>query len=148
MALRSTVQGGMGQIWLDRVGCNETEHRLIDCRHDQLGSNNCDHSRDAGVNCMGTTCSHGAVRLEGGNSTQGRVEICHNNYWGTICYHNFEDVDARVVCRQLGLPYTGDKVVQSFPSIKLHIFFTCHSNQVLYLLQLDIEELIYTKSVG
>ena len=43
------------------------------------------------------------IRLVGRNSTSsGRVEINLNNKWGTVCDDNWDDSDARVVCRMLG----------------------------------------------
>ena len=48
-------------------------------------------------------CSNGEVRLVDGNSlNEGRVEVCVNEAWGTICSSGWNDVDAFVVCRQLG----------------------------------------------
>ncbi len=55
--------------------------------------------------CVG--CSNGEIRLQGGNSTRGRVEICNNNVWGTVCDDAWGTPDAQVVCRQLGLQSTG-----------------------------------------
>ena len=48
-------------------------------------------------------CDDGDLRLVGGsNYLQGRVEICYNEAWGTICDNQFDNVDASVICRQLG----------------------------------------------
>ena len=46
------VPDGTGQIWLDNVQCRGTESRLIDCPANILGSHNCVHFEDAGVNCQ------------------------------------------------------------------------------------------------
>ena len=49
-------------------------------------------------------CSHGSVRLVNGTEYgggKGRLEVCINNAWGTVCGNNFGDTDATVVCRQL-----------------------------------------------
>lgn len=55
------------------------------------------------------TCDDGEMRLIGGNtSLEGRVEICYNRAWGTICSDGFGAEDADVVCRQNTLPYNGD----------------------------------------
>ena len=45
------VPDGTGQIWLDNVQCRGTETTLISCPRNALGSHNCVHSEDAGVNC-------------------------------------------------------------------------------------------------
>lgn len=53
-------------------------------------------------------CTGGEIRLAGGNYTQGRVEICLNNEWGTVCDLMWDATDAAVVCRQLGYSSNGN----------------------------------------
>ena len=107
VALTTGFTNGVGQIWLSDVRCRGTETRLTDCTHSGFGVHSCTHLEDAGVRC--TTCTQGAIRLQGGNITNGRVEICNSNEWGTVCDDLWGTTDAQVVCRQLGFEVAGLK---------------------------------------
>ena len=49
------------------------------------------------------TCTENAVKLvRGTNSSEGHVEICSNSRFSSICDDDWDNNDARVVCRQLG----------------------------------------------
>ncbi|XP_075952836.1 scavenger receptor cysteine-rich domain-containing protein DMBT1-like [Anarhichas minor] len=90
---------GSGPIWLDGLQCSGTESSLTDCTHRGLGTHNCSHSKDAGVICGDMT----TVRLVNSDSScSGRVEIFHNDNWGTVCDDIWDLNAAQVVCQQLG----------------------------------------------
>ena len=55
-------------------------------------------------------CSYGDIRLaDGSTNYEGRVEICNDGTFGTVCDDFWDDNDAEVVCRQAG--YFGGKLI-------------------------------------
>ena len=78
-------------------------------------------------------CTHGQIRLRGSTSRSGRVEICVDGTWGTVCDDGWSYNDARVACRQLGFPTLGEIKNASF--CKLNEYVT--SSECLYLQELS-----------
>lgn len=54
------------------------------------------------------SCRDGEARLRNGvTNSQGRLEVCLNSQWGTVCDNGWGSNDAGVACRQLGFSASG-----------------------------------------
>ena len=67
-------------------------------------------------------CTSGDIRLSGYSSLlQGRVEVCLDGVWGTVCNSGWGTADASVVCKQLGYSSAGNhKIIFDDRAMKLH----------------------------
>ena len=53
---RAEFGAGVGPIFLDQLQCSGSETSVLECGY-STPRPNCDHSRDAGVKCVGKSCS-------------------------------------------------------------------------------------------
>ena len=57
-------------------------------------------------------CTDGDVRLEGGDREhEGRIDVCYNGSWATLCGDRIDDFVAEVTCRQLGYSLHSESIV-------------------------------------
>ena len=72
-------------------------------------------------------CLEGEIRLVGGSrSGEGRVQMCFNGVWGSVCSLGFDEPEAQVTCRNLGFNIETTSECSYFPiSSSCSNCFTC-----------------------
>ena len=66
-------------------------------------------------------CTSGSIRLNGGTiDKEGRVEVCVNGVWGSICDDGWDTTDAVVVCWQLGYSNSSSCISFSYVCVCFH----------------------------
>ena len=127
---RSMTGSEHAPVLIQHLDCDGTEKRIAECSIPNSGITHCS-TELAEVICNGkaansyyilpshaiyrvlssiapaneshVTCSNGDIRLVNGLSEhEGRVEICFDNTWGTVCSDSWDMTEATVACRQLG----------------------------------------------
>lgn len=89
------------------VACNDGDVRLVN-----NGTGDVEYItryQDVSERNSVNICKYNANLTEVGNCTVssdlvvGRVEICVNNVFGTVCDDRWDKLEAKIVCRQLGI---------------------------------------------
>ena len=57
-------------------------------------------------------CTQGSLRLVNGSYIgNGRLEICDDGEWGTVCDNGWTNLNAQVFCKQLGQNVSIDSIL-------------------------------------
>ena len=113
---------GIGPILFNNVACTGLENSFLDCSSNIGTTGTCSHLDDAGVSCRTCKlqirsltcnvllpqyiagCSNGELSLvDGLSENEGRLEICYNGQWGTVCDDEWSQSSTNVACRQMGI---------------------------------------------
>ena len=127
-ALRNAYTNGNLHAHINDLSCTGNENSLWDCLQNTLTDYTCSNYDDASVICqckififalnvhlivndvVYSNCTTGDIRLTDGPSEyEGRVEICMNGVWGSVCDYGWDTSEATTICKQLG--YGGENCV-------------------------------------
>ncbi|XP_071098013.1 scavenger receptor cysteine-rich domain-containing protein DMBT1-like [Haliotis cracherodii] len=97
---------GSERLWLDDVDCIGNETDISECRFQGWGIPSCPSGGLGGVNCEVSALPN--VRLTNGfGPWEGLVEIYEQDMWQPVCTAGWDDKDAQVICRELGVRSSG-----------------------------------------
>ncbi|ESO92591.1 hypothetical protein LOTGIDRAFT_216664 [Lottia gigantea] len=97
-----SAYGNHPKAIIENVNCAGTESRLQDCTHDNPHKSSCYQHNVAVICYKGTKPTTYTWKLGGGNNYTGEVLVDYMGTTGRICSDNWDDNDARVVCKALG----------------------------------------------
>ncbi len=112
------------------IHCNGTEGKILECSISPSTSSCPLQQSDAGVVCQAIAtekdnCSDGQVRLvNGSNILEGRIEMCINKAWGSVCDDSFSEDDSNVICKELGYRINGE-VPETCQGLLYSSFVSC-----------------------
>ncbi|CAI8021146.1 Neurotrypsin, partial [Geodia barretti] len=125
---------GLVPIRRTNVVCAGNEDSLSECSFNGAdGDPTCTHRDDVIIMCATQSeCNEGDVRLvDGQTSTDGRVEVCLEGFWGSVCDDRWDSRDAQVVCRQLN--FNGRKFLLSGASSYPLLNFGANQSSTIHL---------------
>ncbi len=78
-------------------------------------------------------CTDGDIRLANRSDdsmfVEGRVEVCMFSMWRTVCDNSWDNMDANVVCIELGYSNRGKSSTKLFfPFLKAYLFLESNLN--------------------
>lgn len=121
------LNSGVDPIILETVGCVGNETNILSCPTSPIGNIStleCQQpNRAAGIMCtlVAGSCIDGQVRLVDGPSYyEGRLEVCRNNQWLSVCDFGFDNAAATRVCSDQ-LLLQGCKLLKSFIYLLLQL---------------------------
>ena len=90
-----------------KFDCFGDESNILECPKAAL-SKTCEaNASTVGVVCP-EPCFDGVVRLvDGSDNLEGRVEVCVDGFWSSVCDQSWSTNDATVACKQLGFSSIG-----------------------------------------
>ncbi|XP_067678768.1 deleted in malignant brain tumors 1 protein-like [Haliotis asinina] len=111
VSFSSNTGNGSRSAIVEQVHCLGSELTLNDCIHYPWGRVT-SSSIVVRIQCPNAYLQ---IRLNSTTPGRGRVEVLHNNVWGTVCRgSSFSSQEAQVVCRMANQPWTRAFVTASY----------------------------------